>query len=174
MSRFNAADFIQQRVLPYSNQQISGTLGGPIRRNRAHFFGSYEYEREPQILTFDSPYPFFNLDSEEFAKTARKFLGRGDLEVTRQMHLSVRYARSDVPKFLQGGGALLHPSAINTMELHTHSTIGTPDTDFRQSRRERAEGRLLQRLGPGGQHAQRPVHRAPVARQRRGAAGSCA
>ena len=124
-SRFNAADFIQRRVLPYSNQQISGTLGGPIRLNRAHFFGSYEYEREPQILTFDSPYPFFNLDSEEFAKTARKFLGRGDLEITRQMHLSVRHARSDVPKFLQGGGALLHPSAINTMELHTHSTIGT-------------------------------------------------
>ncbi len=53
--RFNAADFIQQRVLPYSNQQISGTLGGPIIRNRAHFFASYEYEREPQILTFDSP-----------------------------------------------------------------------------------------------------------------------
>ena len=99
--RFNAADFIQQRVLPYSNQQISGTLGGPIIRNRAHFFGSYEYEREPQILTFDSPYPFFNLDSEEFAKTARKFLGRGDLEVTRQQHLSVRFAKSDVPKFLR-------------------------------------------------------------------------
>ena len=123
--RFNAADFIQQRVLPYSNQQISGTLGGPIIRNRAHFFGSYEYEREPQILTFDSPYPFFNLDSEEFAKTARKFLGRGDLEVTRQQHLSVRFAKSDVPKFLQGGGALLHPSAMNTMESHMHSTIGS-------------------------------------------------
>jgi hypothetical protein len=61
--RFNAADFIQQRVLPYSNQQISGTLGGPIRLNRAHFFGSYEYEREPQILTFDSPYPSFRIDS---------------------------------------------------------------------------------------------------------------
>jgi hypothetical protein len=124
-SRFNAADFIQQRVLPYSNQQISGTLGGPIRRNRAHFFASYEYEREPQILTFDSPYPFFNLDSEEFAKTARKFLGRFDAEVTRQMHLSVRHARSDVPPFLQGGGALLHPSANNTMESHTNSTIGS-------------------------------------------------
>jgi len=123
--RFNAADFIQQRVLPYSNQQISGTLGGPIIRNRAHYFASYEYEREPQILTFDSPYPFFNLDSEEFAKTARKFLGRGDLEVTRQQHLSVRFAKSDVPKFLQGGGALLHPSAMNTMESHMHSTIGT-------------------------------------------------
>ena len=30
--RFNAADPIQQRVLPYSNQQLSGTFGGPIRK----------------------------------------------------------------------------------------------------------------------------------------------
>ena len=36
--RFNAADFIQQRVLPYSNQQMSATFGGPILRDRAHFF----------------------------------------------------------------------------------------------------------------------------------------
>jgi hypothetical protein len=124
-SRFNAADFIQQRVLPYSNQQLSGTIGGPIRRNRAHIFGSYEYEREPQILTYDSPYPFFNIDSENFARTTRKVLGRGDLEITSQMHMSVRHARADVPKYLQGGGALLHPSATNTMELHTNSTIGS-------------------------------------------------
>src|SRR5688572_16271152 len=60
--RFNAADFIQQRVLPYSNQQVTATFGGPIRRDRAHFFGSYEQEREPRTVTFSSPFPSFNLD----------------------------------------------------------------------------------------------------------------
>ena len=40
--RFNAADFIQERVLPYSNQQVSGTIGGPILRDRLHFFGNHE------------------------------------------------------------------------------------------------------------------------------------
>ena len=102
-SRFNAADFIQQRVLPYSNQQISGTLGGPIIRNRAHFFGSYEYEREPQILTFDSPYPFFNLDSEEFAKTDTQGpRAMRTLEISRQTHLSVRHARDGCPEVPAG------------------------------------------------------------------------
>jgi hypothetical protein len=45
--RFNAPDFVTDRVLPYSNQQVGGTLGGPILANRTHYFGSYEYEREP-------------------------------------------------------------------------------------------------------------------------------
>ena len=45
--RFNEADPVAGVVLPFSNQQAGGTLGGPIVRNRAHFFGAYEYEREP-------------------------------------------------------------------------------------------------------------------------------
>ena len=55
--RFNAADFIQQRVVPYSNQQVSATFGGPIVRDRAHFFGNYEIEREPRTVTFSSAFP---------------------------------------------------------------------------------------------------------------------
>jgi len=39
-------DPVLLRVLPYSNQQISGTLGGPIVQNKLHFFGNYEYERQ--------------------------------------------------------------------------------------------------------------------------------
>ena len=60
--KLNAKDHIQNRVLPYSNQQYSGTFGGPIVRDRIHFFGNWEYEREPSTVTFSSPYPAFNLD----------------------------------------------------------------------------------------------------------------
>lgn len=45
--KLNAADFVADRVLPYENQQVGGSLGGPIRIDRLHYFGSYEYEREP-------------------------------------------------------------------------------------------------------------------------------
>src|SRR5919106_1464233 len=48
---FNAADPVVGRVLPYSDQQLSGTFGGPIRRDRIHYFASYEYEREPQTFS---------------------------------------------------------------------------------------------------------------------------
>lgn len=121
----NAADFIQKRVLPYSNQQLSGTFGGPIVRNKAHFFGSYEYEREPQILTFDSRFRSFNIDSEKFNRELLKAFGRFDYELSAQNHLSVRYTKYDLRPFLEGGGALKHPSATNTYELHTTSTVGS-------------------------------------------------
>ena len=45
-------DFVQDRVLPYSDQQFSWTLGGPIRRDRMHFFANYEYERQPQTISY--------------------------------------------------------------------------------------------------------------------------
>ena len=58
--KFNAKDFIEKRVLPYSNQQVGGTFGGPIRRNRTHFFVNYEYEREPHTFTYNM-FEVFNL-----------------------------------------------------------------------------------------------------------------
>src|SRR5437870_898244 len=58
----NADDFIQHRVLPYANQQLSTTFGGPIVKDKIHFFFNYEYEREPQTYTYSSIYPQFNID----------------------------------------------------------------------------------------------------------------
>jgi hypothetical protein len=63
--RFNAADHILNRVLPYSNQQLSVTHGGPILRDRFHYFANYEFEREPWTTAFNSPYPEFNLEFTE-------------------------------------------------------------------------------------------------------------
>ena len=80
---FNAADFVAKRVLPYSNQQTSFTFGGPIIRDRLHFFGSYEYEREPKTFVYETPYPAFNMDLESTDR-AHKPLGRVDFQITPQ------------------------------------------------------------------------------------------
>src|SRR4029434_9443610 len=73
--KFNAPDFIAHRVLPYSNQQISGTVGGPIVRARIHFFGSYGVAREPQTFIYNGPYPAFNID-QHFTSHSHPVLGR--------------------------------------------------------------------------------------------------
>jgi hypothetical protein len=119
--RFTAADPIQNRVLPYSNQQFSSTFGGPIRRDRIHYFVNYEYEREPQTITFDSPYPEFNID---FPNTRRQHTGggKGDMQFTPQIRLSSRLQVYDQVYYAQGagGGSVNHPS--NTQYENRHTT----------------------------------------------------
>ena len=111
---FNAADFVAKRVLPYSNQQLSGTIGGPIVKDRIHFFGSYGYEREPKTYTYNSPYPSFNVD-QEFTSKTHTFLGRLDYQFTPASRLSVR-ASGYKTLFYNGGAnsATTHPSAGGT------------------------------------------------------------
>ncbi len=122
-ARFNAADFIQQRVLPYSNQQLSGTFGGPIRRDRVHFFVNYEYEREPKTVTYSSPYPSFNVDQSN-TRTEHKAGARLDVQFSSQTRLAVR-GQNYNQVFFDGGGAVLHPAGAHRQERYTKQVLGT-------------------------------------------------
>ena len=116
--RFNSKDFITDTVLPYSNQQVSTTFGGPIRRDRVHFFAAYEYEREPKTYVFNNArYPSFNVN-QEFPTKVHKTLGRLDYQFTPQTRLSARFAYFN-NVFFAGGGATQHPSAAGTRERKT-------------------------------------------------------
>jgi hypothetical protein len=108
--RWNAKDFIQDRVIPYSDQQYSGTFGGPVIRDRMHFFGSWEYEREPNTVTFSSRYPTFNIDLPG-KRTENKGGPKLDFQFNSQNRMSVRYTKYTVNIPSQGsGGASNHPS----------------------------------------------------------------
>jgi carboxypeptidase family protein len=61
-TQFNAENPVLNRVVPIDNQQFAFTLGGPIMRDRLHYFGHFEYEREPRTFIFNTPYPAFNVD----------------------------------------------------------------------------------------------------------------
>lgn len=109
---FNAADHVVGRVLPYSDQQFSVTFGGPIRRDRVHFFGNYEYEREPQTFTYTTPYPRFNFDQ---TGTRREHTGGGrvDVQFSPRTRLAVR-ANGWSNHFPYGAGSGALSSATQT------------------------------------------------------------
>ena len=122
--RFNAADFIQDRVLPYSNQQLSTTYGGPIRRDRIHIFANYEFEREPQTFTYDSPYPFFNIDLN-VTRTQHTGGGKVDVQFTPQARLATRI--TSYTQFIPGrqAGGSNHPSTASEMWRYSNQVWST-------------------------------------------------
>ena len=113
--KFNAKDFIERRVLPYSNQQVSMTFGGPIRQDRIHFFGAYEYEREPKTYYYTTPWPSFN-ENINFPSRVHKAMGRLDYQFTSQTRLSTRVSGYNNLFYALGGSgsATTHPSAGGT------------------------------------------------------------
>ncbi len=57
--KFDAREFFEGKRNAFRMNQFGGTLGGPIRKNKIFFFGSYEGERTriglPEFLTIETP-----------------------------------------------------------------------------------------------------------------------
>ena len=119
--RFNAADHIAGRVLPYSNRQLGATFGGPLRANRIHFFGAFEHENEPFTVLFNTPWPAFNID-QQFARGGPQGSLRLDFQFSPQMRLAVRGNKSRYfnPGQVGTGGAANHPSRIINVPYVSH------------------------------------------------------
>src|SRR3979411_946289 len=122
--KFNSADLVALKVLPYSNQQVGATLGGPIVKDKVHFFGSYEYEREPGTI-FSNP---SSLPTQSFSipyqNGQRSFLVRVDDQLSVNNRLSVRGSRWnwENPQVLGAGG---HPSAASDQTKDATNVLGT-------------------------------------------------
>ena len=121
-SRFNSADPVLHRVLPYSNQQTSGSYGGPIVRNRTHFFANYEYEHQPLTSIWNTPYPSFNVQLKGI-HTVKLSGVRVDQQLSSQMHVmgKVSHARLVDPF---GPGNQNHPSSTSAYGEHNTDYIG--------------------------------------------------
>jgi carboxypeptidase family protein len=130
--KFNSPDFISHTVLPYSDQQGSATIGGPIIKDRLHFFAYWDGERNPQSYTFTSVYPAFN-NVPGFTgvkATDNKWGGRGDYQFNSNTHLMVRAnGYSDtLPDSSFTGGALQHPSRATSSTRSSHGAYATLTT----------------------------------------------
>jgi hypothetical protein len=118
----NSKDFFQDRVLPYSNQQYAATLGGPIVRDKLHFFGNYEYEREPRESVWSTVYPGFNV-ALNGKKTINIGGGRVDYQMSGQNRLMFKAhgGRSKTPFATPNAN---HPASTNDTEEHSKEFLG--------------------------------------------------
>jgi hypothetical protein len=90
--RFNSADLFANRVLPYSNQQVGGTLGGPVVHDKLQYFTSYEYEREPNTAVLAPAALGGQRLSIPTKSSVNNALGRADYQMATNDHLVVRGA----------------------------------------------------------------------------------
>jgi outer membrane receptor protein involved in Fe transport len=106
----------------FSQQQFGGTLGGPIQKDKAHFFLSYERNRRNQTDTI-----FTNgvLPDEEgpIEKPFRNTLVTAKLnfQLNTQNSVVVRYSLEDQNRLndFTGGNLLSSGAATNTNKIHS-------------------------------------------------------
>ena len=108
---WNAADPVVHRVLPYQDQQYAGHVGGPIQKDRAHFFAYYEGERNPQTAVYSTPYPVFNGDITSTNLTSMAG-GRLDVQFSSRTRLTARLTTFSFNSPVSGSGS--STSAITT------------------------------------------------------------
>jgi hypothetical protein len=122
--KLNSADQVAKRVLPYQNQQVGATLGGPIVKDKVHYFASYEYEREPGTL-FANPSALPTQSfSIPFQNGQKSFLARVDDQLSANNRLSIRGSRWDWenPVVLPVGD---HPSHSSVQTKDATNVLGT-------------------------------------------------
>ena len=121
-SDWNAADHVLDQVVPGSEQQYSWTLGGPLLRDRLHFFANYEYRREPRTMIPQTYVPAFNavtLSGNESMKLAT-------LRLDYQFSPSNRFmAKGNSARYLVPFSDVLanHPANAGTLNETTNNFV---------------------------------------------------
>lgn len=93
-SALNSPDNYTHTVLPYADQQIGGTLGGPIKKDKLWDFVAFEYERTPNTLILVPsalPGEQFQLPTET---DLLKPLVKIDYQLSPKDHVFVRWGYS--------------------------------------------------------------------------------
>lgn len=97
--KFNARNAFARTKPVYGQQRLGGSMGGPVIRNRTHFFGAYEFtnvEKE-NIIALPGSNPFSARENGAFPATTREHLivTKWDHRWSDRQSAFVRYAFDD-------------------------------------------------------------------------------
>src|SRR5258705_4814515 len=87
-----ASDPVAGKVTPFRDQQMAASFGGPIVKDKLHFFGYTDYDHNPSTGVWTTPYPLFNISKDGLLTTKQggirfdyqissqtRFMAKGDL-----------------------------------------------------------------------------------------------
>jgi hypothetical protein len=122
----NSKTFFQDRQdtekPPFKQFQFGGSLGGPIKRDKAHYFIAYERNHRDDFTTVDTGGALPEEDGN-FAQPFRNnlLLAKINVAMNQSNSLQVRYALEDQKRahdFI-GGNVLASAGATNTNRIHS-------------------------------------------------------
>jgi outer membrane receptor protein involved in Fe transport len=107
---------------PFEQQQFGGSIGGPIRRDVAHFFAAYERNRRDDFATvFTNNVLPEQEGPQEKPFRNHLFSAKTDFQLGTGNTMIVRYALEDQKRdhdFI-GGNTLRSAGALNTNNIHS-------------------------------------------------------
>lgn len=123
----------------YERKQYGGSFGGPILRDRAHFFATYEETERPSSYVINTDGIFADLDGQAVAIpfTDELITAKSTVNISAAQFLQVRYGyQKNADKY--GAGPLALPSSLGTLTNeyesallgHTWTLAGSRVNDF--------------------------------------------
>ena len=122
-SDWNADDHVLGRKIPFSNQQFSVAAGGPIVRDRLHYFANFEYDRTPKSSIWNTPFPAFNvtLNGEELKKIAG---ARVDFQASSNIRVMGKVSGGNHTIPFGNGSSTQHPASTNSEDRDNREYVG--------------------------------------------------
>ncbi|MDW7761958.1 MAG: carboxypeptidase regulatory-like domain-containing protein [Acidobacteriota bacterium] len=116
--KWDSVDFLTKTKAPFDQQQIGFTLGGPLKKDRTHFFLSYEYRRQRSFNTVTAP-QFFGQTVPNDQDQHMAFL-KIDHQLSQKDYLSLRYS-NDIFDWRNEYGGLNIPGEGDTYVTYVHT-----------------------------------------------------
>jgi Carboxypeptidase regulatory-like domain/TonB dependent receptor-like, beta-barrel len=122
-SDWNAEDHVLNQVVPFSNQQVSVAIGGPLVLDRLHYFGNYEYDRTPRTSIWNTPFPAFNITLSD--KQIKHIVGgRIDYQLSPSVRIMGKVSGASDNEPFGIGSASQHPASTNSQDRDNREYIG--------------------------------------------------
>ena len=111
---------------PYKRDQYGASLGGPIVKDRAHFFATYEkLKRDNQyVINTDGVFPAFDNQQVSIPFQDELATGKASVDLTSSQLLQVRYGYQKNSDFY-GAGAQTLPDSLGTLVNKYSSILGS-------------------------------------------------
>ncbi|MGE5243550.1 MAG: TonB-dependent receptor [Betaproteobacteria bacterium] len=119
-----AKEYFQASRPPYRRYQDGGALGGPIIKDRTHFFFTYERTDENQFFTVNTRGAWPQYDGTvKSAQNRWTYLGRLDHQITGNQSLFVRWAQENEYRPIVTAGGTTAPSGSFDFAVPRQSAV---------------------------------------------------